>query len=290
MPPLSIAIVCKNNQSTLPRVLASLQPFVTELNAEILALDSGSTDDTIPLLEKHNARILRQSWQGYVATKQAALDAAQGDWILSIDSDESPEPELARAIIAAVRATSQPHTSINGGTGVPPVPNNPAATPTQSGPAGYRINRMMWYQGRPLLHAWQPEWRLRLVRRGTARWGGIDPHDKLELLPTAGTHADLPRTAVLRHDSMETVAEFLARQVNHSRLFAQGLHAQGTRTTPLRVATSPAGAFLKQLLLKSAWRDGWRGWVAAAAHASAAAMKHAILLELQHNSNQHTKT
>lgn len=262
-PPLSIAIVCKNNQSTLPRVLASLQPFVAELNAEILALDSGSTDSTIPLLEQHNARILRQPWQGYVATKQAVLDAAQGDWILSIDSDESPEPDLARAIIAVVRANS----------------------PT----AGYHLNRMMWYQGRPLRHAWQPEWRLRLVRRGTARWGGIDPHDKLELLPTAGPHANLPRSAVLRHDSMETVAEFLARQVNHSRLFAQGLHAQGTRTTPLRVATSPAGAFFKQMLLKSAWRDGWRGWVAAAAHASAAAMKHAILLELQNNTNHTAK-
>jgi hypothetical protein len=37
---------------------------------------------------------------------------------------------------------------------------------------------------------------------------------------------------------------------------------------------------LKQLVLKQAWRDGWAGWVAAISTGVSAAMKHAILFEL----------
>jgi hypothetical protein len=137
----------------------------------------------------------------------------------------------------------------------------------------------MWYAGAWLRFAWQPEWRLRLVRTGQAHWGGIDPHDKLEL--THGTCADLPRDAVMRHDSMENVSEFLARQVRHSQLSAKGLYEQGVRSSPLRIVTSAVGAFFKQMLLKQAFRDGWRGWIAAACMSIATAMKHAMLVELE---------
>ena len=41
------------------------------------------------------------------------------------------------------------------------------------GVAGYRVNRKTFYKGRPLNYAWQPEWRLRLVRRGAAAWAGL---------------------------------------------------------------------------------------------------------------------
>jgi hypothetical protein len=48
------------------------------------------------------------------------------------------------------------------------------------------------------------------------------------------------------------------------------------------MATSPVGAFLKQVVLKSAWRDGYAGWLAAGSTAAGSLMKHMALLELQH--------
>jgi hypothetical protein len=142
---------------------------------------------------------------------------------------------------------------------------------------GYRVNRKVWYKGRPLNHAWQPEWRLRLVRRGKARWGGIDPHDKLELVDRGPT-GDLVGT--LRHDSFESFIEHMGRQANYARISAQGLAARGERGSILRLLTSPFGAFAKQLIIKQAWRDGIPGWLAAATAAAGALMKHAALLEL----------
>src|SRR5690349_21290144 len=134
--PLSVSIICKNSESTIGRTLESIAGLATE----IVAVDSGSADGTIPLLERHNARIIRSPWLGYVKTKQLALDYCSGPWVLCLDSDESPLPDLAAAIRGAVEA------------------DDPQA-------AGYRVNRKVYYRDRPLDHVWQPEWRLRLVRK-----------------------------------------------------------------------------------------------------------------------------
>lgn len=259
--PLSVSIVCKNNEATIGRTLES----VAGLASEIVAVDSGSTDGTIALLERHGARVIRSEWRGYVATKQMALEACTQEWVLALDSDESVEPDLREDIEAQV--------SIN-----------------DDQIYGYRMNRRVWYRGRPLRHAWQPEWRLRLVRRRHARWAGLDPHDHLVLVDVPGMQAasaaDDERMralrGTLRHDSIGTFAEFLAKQASHARVMARSLHASGKRGSRASLVVSPPGAFVKQLVLKGAWRDGWPGWLAAASAAAGALMKHAILLELSH--------
>jgi len=245
--PLSIAIVCKNSAATIGRTLDS----VRGLASEILAVDSGSTDATLDLLAAAGARVIHSPWLGHVRTKQLALDACTHPWILSLDSDESPQPDLVASIRHAL----------------------PAATPDLH---GFSLNRAVWYRDRPLRFAWQPEWRLRLVRRGSARWGGLDPHDALAL--TTGRSARLPGT--LRHDSFPTFRDHLAKQLAYAHLSAEGMLREGRRPSLLRLALSPTGAMLKQLVLKQAWRDGYPGWLAAGTTAAGALMKHIILLEL----------
>lgn len=247
---LSIAIVCKNNQATIGRTLDALKGWV----GEIVALDNGSTDQTIPMLEAAGARVVPTEWLGHVKTKQKALDEAKGPWVLCLDSDESVEPDLRASIERAL-----------GGGAV------------REDVHGFRVNRKVWYAGGFLNHAWQPEWRLRLVRKGSAAWGGIDPHDELRLLEGRGRPIDLPGT--LRHDAFDDFADFLVKQVQYGKITARGLHAQGKRGGVLRLVTSPPGAFLKQIILKQAFLDGWRGWLAATATAVAAAAKHAALIE-----------
>lgn len=245
--PLSVAIVCKNNEATIERTLASIAP----LASQIVALDSGSTDRTIEILTSYGARVERVQWQGHVRTKQAALETCSHDWILSLDSDESVEPELADSIRELITR------------------NDPAI-------AGAYVNRAVFYRGRFLRHAWQPEWRLRLVRRGAARWTGLDPHDKLELLHGGSTRL----RGILRHDSFSTFADHFRAQCAHSRTMAASLRAAGKRGSYVRLLTSPAGAFLKQLVIKRGFLDGYPGWLAAASTAAGALMKHAILIEL----------
>jgi glycosyltransferase involved in cell wall biosynthesis len=262
---LSFVLVCKNNAATIERTIASITPLARELGGEVIALDNGSTDGTLEILARHGCRVEPTVWQGYIKTKQLALASSRSQWTFCIDSDESLEPWLIDEVRRAVMR---------------PAP----------GVVGYRVNRRMWYAGAWLRHAWQPEWRLRLVSRGVARWGGVDPHDKLDVMRGMGQVADLNREAVLRHDSMESVADFLSRQVRHSRTSAEGLYAKGERSHPGRMVASAVGAFFKQLIIKSAWRDGWRGWVAAMCMGIAAGMKHAMLIEkASFNSSTHPR-
>lgn len=249
--PISVAIVCKDSERTIARTLESVAGWT----AEIVAVDSGSTDGTIALLDAHGAKVIRSEWLGHVKTKQKALDACAQAWVLCLDSDESVDEGLRAAVERLVGADDP-------------------------GVAGAMVNRKIWYRGRYLEHAWQPEWRLRLVRRGRAAWGGHDPHDKLEVVE-AGDGGRVERLAgTLRHDSFVTFADQLAKDVGYARLMAANLHAAGVRGSRVRCVTSPVGAFCKQMVIKQAWRDGRAGWLAALATASATLQKHAVLLEM----------
>ncbi len=258
---LSIAIVCKDNADTIGRVLDS----VSGLGREIVALDSGSTDATLDLLAAAGARVIDTPWLGHVKTKQLALESCAGEWVLCLDSDEPVMPDL-RASIERCVDTNDP------------------------GVVGARVNRKVWYSppvrggehGRFLNHAWQPEHRLRLVRRERAAWGGLDPHDKLEVSLSPGQRViDLPGT--LRHDSFATFREQLSKEAGYARLMGESLHASGVRGSRLRVLTSPPGAFFKQLILKQAWRDGVPGFLAAGSTAASTLMKHLALLEISNS-------
>jgi hypothetical protein len=291
--PLSVAIVCKNSAATIERTLASVRP----LAKQIVALDSGSTDNTLSVLAAFGAQIHHIAWMGHVKTKQAALEACGEPWILCLDSDESVEPALAddlRAVITAdghLWAGAASAASAAGAAGAAGAASAAgaagAASAAGAGGAGGRggrggrvdgweVNRKVWYAGRFLEHTWQPEWRLRLVRNGAAHWQGIDPHDKLTLR-TPGAVGRL--RGDLRHDSIGRIDDFLARQVRYGRISADGLWNLGRRGSVLGLLTSPPGAFVKQYLLKRGVLDGWRGLLGATSAAVAAAAKHAALLE-----------
>lgn len=257
--PLSVAIVCKNNEATIGRTLDS----VRDLAGEIVAIDSGSTDGTIGLLERAGARVIRSEWLGHVRTKQLALEACALAWVLAIDTDEVVLPELAASIRTAVER------------------DDPAV-------AGYMLNRKVFYRGRPLNFAWQPEWRARLVRRGAAAWGGLDPHDKLDLLPeTRAAGKSVGKlTGDLRHDSFQTFQQHLGKQLQYSRMSAAGMLREGRRASVWRMALSPCAAMLKQLVVKQAWRDGYAGWLAAGTQAAGTLMKHMMLLEMERGARE----
>lgn len=248
--PLSVAIVCRDNGATIGRTLESVAGWVSE----IVALDSGSRDGTIALLESAGARVERVEWQGHIRTKQMALERCSGAWVLSLDSDESVTPELRASIERALKD------EING-------------------VGGYEVNRKVWWAGAFLEHAWQPEWRLRLVRRDCAAWTGVDPHDRLDLLPGAPAGRVERLAGDLRHDAFSNIGDFFDKQVRLSRIGAEAHYREGRRGSAWDLATRPAAAWLKQVVLRSAWRDGWRGWCAASAVSAAALMKHAMLLE-----------
>lgn len=79
-------MIVRNEQANLPRALASVAP----LGAELIIVDTGSTDDTPDIARVAGARVLHRPWTGdFSAARNAGLDAATGEWVMVLDADEA---------------------------------------------------------------------------------------------------------------------------------------------------------------------------------------------------------
>ncbi len=94
---LSLCLIVRDEADMLPDFLAA----VDGLWDELVAVDTGSTDQTRELLGAAGARILERPWDDdFAAARNASVEPATGDWILFLDADERPSPELRDQIRA----------------------------------------------------------------------------------------------------------------------------------------------------------------------------------------------
>lgn len=94
----SIIIPVYNKSGTLQRCLSSIISQVGD-DTEILAVDDGSTDGSLELLEAaegaHGVRVLRRDTPGpggYAARNLGAREA-RGEWLLFLDADDYVAPD-----------------------------------------------------------------------------------------------------------------------------------------------------------------------------------------------------
>lgn len=108
---LSIIIPAKNEASNLDKLLGRLLPLVDSLRmrVEMLFVDDGSTDDTLPLLQRWNkldprvkAVSLSRNFGKDIALA-AGLRYASGDAVVLMDADLQHPPELINDFIARWR-------------------------------------------------------------------------------------------------------------------------------------------------------------------------------------------
>lgn len=76
----------KNEAKTLPRLLDSVKGFVDG----VIAYDTGSTDDTINILQSVGADILRGEFEDFGKSRSKLMAFAKGkaDWLLLMDADQ----------------------------------------------------------------------------------------------------------------------------------------------------------------------------------------------------------
>ena len=91
---LSVAIITYNEENNLDRCLES----VKGISDEIVVVDSGSTDRTKEIAQKHGARVFTKEFQGHIEQKNFTLDQCQNDMVLSLDADEALSKELSASI------------------------------------------------------------------------------------------------------------------------------------------------------------------------------------------------
>lgn len=106
---MSVIIPVYNTAQYLRECLESVLAQ-THRNLEIICIDDGSTDDSAALLEEIAAtderlRIIRREHEGVGATRNAGIDAATGELLTFVDSDDLVEPELVETMVHALGGT-----------------------------------------------------------------------------------------------------------------------------------------------------------------------------------------
>ncbi len=258
-PTLALVVITRNEESNIGRCLAS----VSGLAAEMVVVDSGSTDRTREIAEAAGARVFTREFLGYGRQKQLALEKAGGDWLLFLDADEWLDDEARRAVGTALQ--SRPPEDVT----------------------GFRLRMRTFYLGAWVEHgAWRNERKLRLVRRGAARWKEDVVHESLEL--TSGRSRSIPGR-ILHHPYRD-----LGHQLQKIDRYTEIISVRDQDTPAPRVLfgmiLEPPLVFLHRYFLQLGFLDGLRGFLGASLQAFYFFLRYAKIRQRRRDREEQAKT
>jgi glycosyltransferase involved in cell wall biosynthesis len=242
---LSVAIVTLNEETNLPRTLASVA-----WADEIVVVDSGSTDATGAIAQSHGARFLTEPWRGFAAQKNFALSLCTSEWVLSLDADETVSPELV-ASIQKIIATPPSHTA-------------------------YALPRRNFFLHRWMRHGgYYPDPKLRLFPRGQGSFQETPVH---ETAIFAGNVEMLGGD--LLHDAYPTLASYLDHMQRYSTLGASIAAQRGNIGRNLLsflngVLLNPVATLFYNYILRLGFLDGREGLLLHLYHSAYVSWKYA---------------
>lgn len=242
--PLSVAIITKNEEKNLPRLLESVS-----FADDVVVVDSGSTDQTFEIAKNFGCRIFPEDWKGYGPQKNSALEKCRHKWVLLLDADERV-PAATAEVIANVMA-------------------QPAAD-------AYSFRRKNYLHGRWLRHSgYWPDRQIRLVDRDKGSFRSVI-HERWV---TAGSVRELD--AHIDHYAFSGYSDMLKTLNDYSTVIAKELYSSGRRANSLSPVYHGVGMFLKIYVVEKGFLDGMDGLVTALTKAGGSFFKYAKLLELQ---------
>lgn len=244
--PISACIICFNEERKIRRCIESVRWC-----AEIVVLDSFSTDRTVAICREYTDRVFQHEWLGYVGQRNLVREMAREPWVLFLDSDEEVSPGLRDDILGEFE-------------------RGPGAT------VGYEFPRMVRYLGRWIRHGeWYPDVKLRLFHREHGRTEGQEPHDHVVV---NGPVRRLRNP--LWHYTYDDVEDHMVTLNRFSTITAQQKFVSDAPFRWRDLLFRPAFRFIKGYFLRGGFLDGSHGFMIACLAAMGAALKYIKLWEL----------
>ncbi len=244
---LSIVIITKNEAHIIGNTLQSLQG-VTD---DIIIVDNGSTDDTISICKKFNARVIETNWLGYGATKNLGIDAAKHDWILSLDADEAIDEQLKNGLLKL----------------------KPADTNTV-----YKLSYKNFFCNKEIrFGVWARDKHVRLFNRQKVRWDTAEVHENLQLPPDVNV---VTLSGHVLHYTVNNITEYSYKTIEYARSNAKKYFLQGKKTGFIKLYIAPGFNFLQHYIFRLGFLDGYEGYLICKTNAWYTFMKYVFLREL----------
>ena len=101
----SVVVPAYNESASLPAALDSLRrQDVGDDHFEIIVVDNGSDDDTPAIARSYGARVVVEPRRGVCDARQAGVEAARGEFVVSTDADTTHPRDWLRRIDAGLRS------------------------------------------------------------------------------------------------------------------------------------------------------------------------------------------
>jgi len=249
---LSVAIITLNEESNLPRTLASVR-----FADEVIVVDSGSTDRTLEIAASYpNVKVISEPWKGFAAQKNSAIEKCTSQWVLSLDADEELSPELQIEIRTLLT-------------------EDPSADAYLLKRRNLFLNHWVRFGG------FYPDPKLRLFRRHSANFA---PPARFSERPVHETIAFEGKLETLRHDIIHhaypTLESYIEHMDRYSTLGADLLYSKGrtSRGFPAfywNIAIVPMFTFLWNYLFRFGFLDGREGLLLHLYHSTYVSWKYA---------------
>lgn len=255
---LTVVILTKNEENVLTRCINSV-PFA----AEVLVVDSGSTDSTCALAQHLGARVINEPWPGNFAEQRNRGDVhVRTSWILHLDADETVSVEMANELVAFFAVTA--HEQVAAG----------------------RFPRKELIFGKWIEHGgWYPQHKLRLYRKGAGNWVGR-VHENY----SGFSGEPFTFTGPILHDSYRDIQTFIDKFNHYSSIDAEEEVASGRKFSFLRLFFQPIERFLGRYIGHQGYKDGMHGFVLAALIGMNYFMRHVKMWENEYQQLNRGKT
>jgi glycosyltransferase involved in cell wall biosynthesis len=243
---ISAVLITFNEERRLEGALKSLAGIASE----IVVVDCRSSDETAKIARRYTDRVFERAWTNFADQKNFGNDQASHPWILSLDADERVSPELRQELEELKK--------------------------TEPDVDAFCIPRKVYYLGRWIRHSgWYPDRKLRLFRKGAARWEGEYVHEKLAF---EGRTEKLK--GCIHHFTYRDIHEHLVRINNFSDLGAQKLYARKKKARWYHLLLLPFFRFVRAYVWKLGFLDGFSGLVISVLTGYAVFARYAKLREI----------
>lgn len=224
---VTIVVLTKNEEKNIVEVINNAH----NITESILIVDSGSTDKTVELAEKYEAKVIYRTWDNdFSAQRNFALEHISTDWVLYLDADERMNDELIEAVKKALANNKQ---------------------------AMYRFIRRNSAFGKDFKYGvLGPDSVVRLFPKDRVKW-----QDKVHERPVG----DLPTVTLegyLRHYTYKDYDQYVAKMNQYSTIGANNNFEKGKKASAIKdFVFRPFFAFVKMYFLKRGFLEGWLGFV-----------------------------
>lgn len=104
--PISVCLIVRDEEKNLAGAINSVREFVRE----VVVVDTGSRDQTVEIARALGAKVLSFPWQDdFALARNAGLQAATQEWILSLDADQRLDPDSVPALAAVTHSPYLAH-------------------------------------------------------------------------------------------------------------------------------------------------------------------------------------